>query len=154
MANDQTYEDVMKKLARGGQRIGTNNFQGTVRRQGGGLIMTQNMWIDIANNESKNARSLTLPKGRGIDTIFVIDISESMSGRPYEKAVNIVLTFLDIIENIKKRHQLSESVALVTVGHKTEVLHHLTCDYSVLRTSLGSITVNEWLDASIPELSY
>ncbi|XP_060080541.1 uncharacterized protein LOC132559926 [Ylistrum balloti] len=137
MADPLSYAEAMQRLAGGGRRLGVN-FSGAVRHDG---VMTQETWIHIANSESKTARTLTIPKGLGIDTIFVIDISESMRGRPYEQAVNVVLTYLDIIENVNKKHRLSESVALVTVGHKTEVLHHLTCDYWALRTSLGSIQV-------------
>ncbi|XP_021345742.1 uncharacterized protein LOC110445432 isoform X2 [Mizuhopecten yessoensis] len=140
MADPQTYADAMRRLEGSGRKLGSHNFPGAVRHDGS-LIMTQNMWIEFANMESKNARTMALPRGRGIDTIFVIDISASMLGEPFEKATNFILTFLDMIENINSRHRLSENVALVTVGHKTEVLHHLTSDYRALRTKLGSIQV-------------
>lgn len=42
-------------------------------------------------------------------------------------------------ERITTRQELSmdENIAMVIFGHKTEVIHHLTSDYNIVRQHLG-----------------
>ncbi|XP_060080543.1 uncharacterized protein LOC132559928 [Ylistrum balloti] len=131
-----SIQQVWELLAAGGQGL-ANQFHGLTTADD--LLVTENMWIEAANCEASKARNLQICRGRGIDTVFLLDISESMADEGLAQMKKVVLEILESIEGCKFAHQREENVAIVTFGHTTFVDCHLTNDYKEIRASLDQL---------------
>ncbi|XP_071117092.1 uncharacterized protein [Haliotis cracherodii] len=76
----------------------------------------------------------------GLDTVFCLDTSGSISEQAFEQMKYMVLDFIDGIEDVAEKYDIEENVALVTFGGKAKVLHHLTNDYTSLRDALDNVS--------------
>ncbi|XP_033750651.1 uncharacterized protein LOC117334916 [Pecten maximus] len=131
-----SVQQVWARLDAGGLGLATQ-FGGA--GDGEGIIVTENMWIEAANCEASRARNLQIPRGRGIDTIFLLDISESMADQGLAQMKEVVLEILKSIQGCSFAHQREENVAIVTFGHTTIVDYHLTNNYDEIRASLDRL---------------
>ncbi|XP_069137895.1 uncharacterized protein [Argopecten irradians] len=96
-------------------------------------------WITEANAEIMKGAESTAPYGRGPNVVLCLDISQSMEGRPFLDMIQGVLKFINDTENINLSLGYQTNIAIVTFGHKTAVLHHLTNNYSVLRDTVRNL---------------
>lgn len=75
----------------------------------------------------------------GMDTILVLDTSESMRGDGINQAKEAIEKLMSELENISMESGLEENVCLITCGSETSVVQHLTNDYQLIRRSLERV---------------
>ncbi|OWF47911.1 uncharacterized protein LOC110453756 [Mizuhopecten yessoensis] len=102
--------------------------------------MDLNSWIQEANMEIVKAAESASPRGRGPNVVLCLDISQSMEGPPFLNMVQGVLRYIDGVENMRMSLGLHINLAIVTFGHQTAVLQHLTNELSILREAVRNLT--------------
>lgn len=75
----------------------------------------------------------------GMDTIFVLDTSESMRGEGISQAKGAVERLMSELENVAMESGLEENLCLITCGSETSVVQHLTNDYQLIRRGLERV---------------
>ncbi|KAL5004574.1 hypothetical protein ScPMuIL_018030 [Solemya velum] len=106
-----------------------------------GSYISDGDWATWAQQESSIAKSAQCSKGKGIYTVLLLDISSSMGSPGMLEMKNAVKDFLHGIEDVALEQSLEENVAIVTFGHETRVVQHLTNNYVLLRKQLETITI-------------
>lgn len=80
------------------------------------------------------------PKARALDTILVLDTSDSVVSTHLDTLKTAVHTFVDGIEDIVDNMNLEENLAVVQMGDHAWVRQHLTNDYSRVRDVVDEMT--------------
>ncbi|XP_052277941.1 uncharacterized protein LOC127876647 isoform X2 [Dreissena polymorpha] len=94
-------------------------------------------WMQFAEKERKDASRAVELREQGMDTLFLLDVSESMKGSAWVQATGFITNFLECLQGSSSLHdQAFEHVALVTFGGETRVHQHLTCDYLQIQRKL------------------
>ncbi|XP_060072105.1 uncharacterized protein LOC132551979 [Ylistrum balloti] len=101
--------------------------------------ISDEMWNSVVEAESDKARESQLPYGDGIDTVFLVDISESMKENGLQQAKDAMNEILDWLELVAKEEQMEENVGVVTFGHITQCRHYLTKDYQSVRECIDGL---------------
>ncbi|XP_067666490.1 uncharacterized protein [Haliotis asinina] len=71
-----------------------------------------------------------------MDTLLCLDVSSSTSPESYHQLKTTVLSFISGVEDMAEELGVEENIAIVTLGHKAEIVHHLTNDYESLRDAI------------------
>ncbi|XP_025076970.1 uncharacterized protein LOC112553757 isoform X2 [Pomacea canaliculata] len=81
------------------------------------------------------------PKARALDTILVLDTSDSVADQHLDALKAIAHTFVDGIEEMVDSMNLEENLAVVQIGKgRAWVRQHLTNDYSRVRETIDEIS--------------
>lgn len=75
----------------------------------------------------------------GMDTIFILDTSESMRGEGISQAKGAIERLMSELENVAMESGLEENLCLITCGSETSVVQHLTNDYQLIRRGLERV---------------
>ncbi|XP_046572293.1 uncharacterized protein LOC124280411 isoform X2 [Haliotis rubra] len=70
------------------------------------------------------------------DTLLCLDVSSSTSRESYHQLKTTALSFISGVEDIAEELGVEENIAIVTLGSKAKVVHHLTNDYESLRDAI------------------
>ncbi|KAL8598773.1 hypothetical protein ACOMHN_033336 [Nucella lapillus] len=77
------------------------------------------------------------PKAKSFDTMLCLDISESMKeGGAFDQMKNIVLQFIEGVEDIVTSFGVEENMGLVTFGGRANVVQNLTNDFNLIRDQI------------------
>ncbi|OWF41625.1 uncharacterized protein LOC110462159 [Mizuhopecten yessoensis] len=102
-------------------------------------VISDEMWNSVVKAEANKAKDISLPYGDGIDTVFVVDISDSMKENGLQQAKDAILEIIDWIEMVAKEEKVEENVGVVTFGHITQCRHYLTKDYNSVRQCIAGL---------------
>ncbi|XP_060581196.1 uncharacterized protein LOC132737853 isoform X2 [Ruditapes philippinarum] len=87
-------------------------------------------------------------KGTGRDsrppalhTVVIVDISESMKGKPFDTAKSFVNTVIDGIDTSAGEFGLEEYIAVITCGQATGIAQPFTNDYVQVRNTLDRLVL-------------
>ncbi|CAC5390947.1 unnamed protein product [Mytilus coruscus] len=113
------------------------NFKDILR-----VRMTEKGWKELCEIEIERGERLSLdelPQVCAPDTILLLDLSGSMKGTAFIDMKAAVHDFLDKRIATREELKLNENIAMVIFGYKTEVRHHLTSDYNIVRQRLDTL---------------
>ncbi|XP_033750164.1 uncharacterized protein LOC117334579 [Pecten maximus] len=102
-------------------------------------VNASNISVDKANEERRRGSTLAPYRGKGPDTVLLLDTSESMRGRPFNDMIRIAKQIIEGIHHIHTRIGIQENIGITVFGHETTVLRHLTLDYFDLLSSLDTL---------------
>ncbi|XP_071117252.1 uncharacterized protein [Haliotis cracherodii] len=74
-----------------------------------------------------------------MDTLLCLDYSSTTSKGSFHQLKTTALSFISGIEDIAEELGLEENIAIVTLGSRAEVVHHLSNDYESLRDAIGQL---------------
>ncbi|XP_061167246.1 uncharacterized protein LOC133176091 [Saccostrea echinata] len=89
--------------------------------------------------EVEKAKACKDPYVKGMNTIIVVDTSESMKGDGIVQAKEAIEKLMSELESISMDYGLEENLCIITCGSDTRVAQHLTNDYQLVRQSLAQI---------------
>ncbi|XP_060082739.1 uncharacterized protein LOC132562033 [Ylistrum balloti] len=98
-------------------------------------------WVAKANEERQKGTRLAPYRGRGPDTVLLLDTSESMRGQPFYEMIRIAKLIIEGIQAVHKTIGVEENIAITVIGQETTVFKHLTMDYVDLISSLDTLPV-------------
>ncbi|OWF42623.1 E3 ubiquitin-protein ligase HERC2 [Mizuhopecten yessoensis] len=102
-------------------------------------ITASNNWVSKANEERRRGTFLAPYRGKGPDTVLLLDTSESMRGQPFNDMIQTAKQIIDGIQNISMTIGVEENIGIAVFGQETTVLRHLTMDYVDLKSSLDTL---------------
>lgn len=82
------------------------------------------------------------PRAKALDTILVLDTSDSVVDTHLDQLKTVVHTFVDGIEEIVDTMNLEENLAVVQMGDRCWVRQHLTNDYARVRDVIDEMTAD------------
>jgi hypothetical protein len=94
----------------------------------------------LLHSSTPQASALTR-SSRGLDTVLVFDVSQTMNASGLAHAKVAANKFMDGVEATARDHNLRENVAIVVFGRSSIVLLPLTDQYAVVRSKISSIRV-------------
>ncbi|KAK7482638.1 hypothetical protein BaRGS_00026137 [Batillaria attramentaria] len=80
------------------------------------------------------------PKARALDTVLVLDTSDSVVNTHLDELKTVAHTFIDGIEEIVDTMNLEENLAVIQMGDRAWVRQHLTNDYARVRDVIDEMT--------------
>lgn len=102
-------------------------------------IISNEMWNSVVEAEANKAKESCLPCGDGINTVFVVDISDSMKEGGLQQAKDAMNEMIDWMEMVAREESVEENVGVVTFGHITQCRHYLTKDYTSVRECIDGL---------------
>ncbi|XP_033750653.1 uncharacterized protein LOC117334917 [Pecten maximus] len=120
---------------RGDERLLEDSLEGHIANG----VITDEMWNSVVEAEASKAKETSLPYGDGIDTVFVVDISDSMKKNGLQQAKDAMNEIIDWIEMVAKEEKMDENIGVVTFGHITQCRHYLTKDYQSVRECIDGL---------------
>lgn len=95
-------------------------------------------WHSYAEEEKEKDTHRYIRK-KGPDVVLCLDISQSMEGEPFEEMMSFAMKYVEGVEEVAKRKDLTENISITTFGVVTKVWLHLTSDYQAVKSTLREI---------------
>ncbi|XP_069137370.1 uncharacterized protein [Argopecten irradians] len=104
-------------------------------------IEASKTWVAKANDERRRGTALAPFRGKGPDTVLILDTSESMRGQAFNDMIWAAKEIIRGIQGVHANLGVEENISIAVFGQETTVLRHLTMDYVNLITALDSLRV-------------
>ncbi|XP_062596397.1 uncharacterized protein LOC134257816 [Saccostrea cucullata] len=98
-------------------------------------VVAEEYWRKRAEEETAENTSRKYQHGRGICTVFILDMSESMKGEGFRQMKEI---FIDIMQEYEDLH-LDDNIAVIGFEEETKFLHYYSNNYYSIKKCLDNI---------------
>ncbi|XP_069137361.1 uncharacterized protein [Argopecten irradians] len=96
-------------------------------------------WYTYAETEKAIGSVSGLSRGKGPDTVLVLDTSASMEGETFTEMIEFARDFVTGVATLRDITEIPENVAVATIGEETKVWIHVTSDYDAVRATIRQI---------------
>ncbi|XP_071117347.1 uncharacterized protein [Haliotis cracherodii] len=79
------------------------------------------------------------PTARGLNTILCLDTSATMKQSGFKKMKETAFSFINGVEDAAADYEMEENIAIVSCGGPARIVHHLSNDYSSLRSVIDNL---------------